>query len=123
MVFGNSTEQNRRIAVKKTKKKSSELEGFKVCSGHFSGGGGPASPAEYSLNLNDFNALLRGRRKGSSENNPNDEEEEEEDEDDGGEEDNYYDKQHPNDKKTAKNKNYFHVTNNLLMFIAHPSSS
>lgn len=56
LVFGNFNESNRKIAVKKTKKKSPEQEGFKVSTGTFG-----KDKREYSFVLNDISSLFMNK--------------------------------------------------------------
>ncbi|EAS07414.2 AT hook motif protein (macronuclear) [Tetrahymena thermophila SB210] len=59
-IFSNFTEQNRRISVKKVKKKSPECEGFEICSGSFLGQND--SKRHYALQLSDLNSFFLSKQ-------------------------------------------------------------
>ncbi|KAL4510712.1 hypothetical protein ABPG72_004866 [Tetrahymena utriculariae] len=71
-IFSNFTEQNRRISVKKVKKKSPECEGFEICSGTFQGEND--SKRHYALQLSDLNSFFLSKQN-DDEGNGKDQEE------------------------------------------------
>ncbi|KAL4464108.1 hypothetical protein ABPG74_006045 [Tetrahymena malaccensis] len=66
-IFSNFKEQNRRISVKKVKKKSPECEGFEICSGTFQGLND--SKRHYALQLSDLNSFFLNKQNNDEDNN------------------------------------------------------